>query len=78
MPRASHLFRAFFQAKDFDVNIEEHYAKDLEDAEHYLGEKKRIDDLPSKILKYQIPTLPEQELDNTKQQIESLLLKYNI
>ena len=78
MPRASHLFRAFFQAKKINLTVEEHCAKDSGDVQLVLGEKKRMIDLPTKSKKYQIPTLPDQELENSKVKVESLLLKYNI
>ena len=73
MPRANHLFRSFFNEKGIELTIEEHIAKDSEDIQLLLGERKRIDNLGEKYVKYQIPRLPDEIVEETRQKIEKLI-----
>ena len=77
MPRASHLFRSFAQARGLELTVEEHSAEDTGDLELLLGEKTRIMNLEAKNMKYQIAKLSEIEVKKTKQKIKSLILKYS-
>ena len=78
MPRANHIFRSFFYAKGVELTVEEHSAKDSGDIYLLQGEKIRIYNLGAKNMKYQIPGLAEHYIEETKQKIESLLLKLNV
>ena len=64
--------------KNFELTLEEHSAKDSGDIQLLQGEKRRIYNLGAKNMKYQIPSLAEEYIEETKQKIENLLLKQNI
>ena len=42
MPRASHMFRSFSQARGLELTVEEHSAEDTGDLELLLGEKQEL------------------------------------
>ena len=73
IPRASHLFRSFFTEKGIELNIEEHGAEDSGDIQLLIGERTRIDNLGEKYVKYQIPRLPDEIVEETRQKIEQLI-----
>ena len=77
MPRASHIFRSFFYAKGVELTVEEYSARDSGDIQLLQGEKRRIYNLGAKNMKYQIPSLAEEYIEETKLKIENLLMKHN-
>jgi homoserine trans-succinylase len=75
MPRASHVFSSFFYAKGVWLIVEEYSTKESGDIDLLQGEKRRILNFVAKHMKYQIPSLPEEYIEETKQNIEA---KYTI
>eukprot|EP00092_Neocalanus_flemingeri_P012019 GFUD01012956.1.p1 GENE.GFUD01012956.1~~GFUD01012956.1.p1 ORF type:complete len:206 (+),score=57.05 GFUD01012956.1:49-666(+) len=75
MPRSSHVFKSFFQAENINLTVEEHPAKNVEDPQRLITEK-RIMEWNNGLEKYKIRKLEEHETAATMKKIEILLEKY--